>query len=75
VMKSRLVDELTDRVLASEELQRVVTHLACKAGEVRTRTVAADATAERAARRLLRRKPIIRMGPPEPPSPAGAAPG
>jgi hypothetical protein len=32
----------------------------------------ADDRAERVARRLLRRKPIPRMGPPEPPSPAGA---
>lgn len=42
------------------------------AGQVRTRTVGADATVERAARRLLRRKPIIRVDPPDPPSPAGA---
>jgi hypothetical protein len=42
------------------------------ADQVRTRTVVADATVERAARRLLRRKPIIRVDPPDPPSPAGA---
>jgi hypothetical protein len=45
------------------------------ADQVRARTVVADERAERAARRLLRRKPIARMGPPEPPSPAGATPG
>ena len=90
VMKSRLVDDLTDRVLVSDELQRVVTQVAQSpairsaiaassaglavevAGQVRTRTVGADATVERAARRLLRRKPIIRVDPPDPPSPAGA---
>jgi hypothetical protein len=42
------------------------------ADQVRTRTVVADDRAERLARRLLRRKPVPRMGPPEPPSPAGA---
>jgi hypothetical protein len=90
VMESRLVDDLTDRVLAGEELQRVIRHFAQSrdvreaitesgasladefAGEVRTRAVVADDRAERAARRLLRRKPIIRMGPPEPPAPSGA---
>jgi hypothetical protein len=44
------------------------------AEEVRERTVVADDRAERVARRLLRRKPIPRMGPPEPP-PAAGAPG
>lgn len=40
--------------------------------EVRARTVVADDRAERVARRLLRRKPVPRMGPPDGPSPAGA---
>jgi len=42
------------------------------ADQVRAKTVVADDRAERVARRLLRRKPVPRMGPPEPPSPAGA---
>lgn len=42
------------------------------ADQVRARTVVADDKAERVARRLLRRRPVPRMGPPEPPSPAGA---
>jgi hypothetical protein len=41
------------------------------ADQVRTRTVVADERAESVARRLLHRKPIVRMGSPEQPPPAG----
>jgi hypothetical protein len=71
---AQLVDEMIDRLLASEQLQRVVAHIARSqevrdaltaqpatlatelAGEMRARTALADDTAERVARRLLRRR-------------------
>ena len=98
VMESGLASDLTERFLASDELQRVVAQVAQSpamraaiaessaslagelADEVRTRTVAADDRAERTARRLFRRKPIVRAGPPQPepgpePPPPDAVPG
>jgi hypothetical protein len=70
-----MLDEVVDRVLASEELRRVVEHISESAevraaltrqsmglvdevaGSARTRTVRADALAERVARSILRRRP------------------
>ena len=77
VVHSEELQRVVFAVSQSPELRSAIAESsATMAGEladqVRTRTVVADDRAERIARRLLRRKPVPRMGPPEPPSPAGA---
>ena len=77
VVHSEELQRVVFAVSQSPELRSAIAESsATMAGEladqVRARTVVADDRAERIARRLLRRKPVPRMGPPEPPSPAGA---
>jgi hypothetical protein len=79
VLASEELQRVVSHIAQSPELRTAIAESSVSlagevADQVRTRTVVADDRAERAARRLLRRKPIARMGPPEPPSPAGATP-
>ena len=55
VLESDLLDEVVDRVLASEEQSMGLVDEV--AGSARSRTVRADALAERVARSILRRQP------------------
>ena len=80
VLASEELQRVVSHIAQSPELRAAIAEQSVGlagelADQVRARTVVADERAERAARRLLRRKPIARMGPPEPPSPAGATPG
>jgi hypothetical protein len=77
VIESEELQRVVSHVAKSPELRTAIAQSsASMAGEVadqvRTRTVVADESAERVARRLLRRKPIIRMGPPDPAGAGGA---
>ena len=77
VVHSEELQRVVSAVSQSPELRSAIAESSASlagevADQVRARTVVADDRAERVARRLLRRKPVPRMGPPEPPSPAGA---
>jgi len=77
VVHSAELQRVVSAVSQSPELRSAIAESSASlagevADQVRAKTVVADDRAERVARRLLRRKPLPRMGPPEPPSPAGA---